>query len=153
MAVACGILFHHFWGTYSASIQLVFCEDPDAPLFHEVDRARGALAVLNADPALAGLSGATETSPVGGPLSTDKLWRIAEKCPAALVLTVDLAGVTFVEEQLRRHGLRIFPCGWDHCKRQCADESIGGTPHSVDSGPAFEVDVDASAAKQTAFSF
>ena len=71
MAKARGILFHHFWGTYSAGIQLLFCEDVDHP----------------------------------------------------------------------------FPT------KQCADESIGGTPHSVDCGPPFEIEIDAQAHKQTAFSF
>ena len=43
-----------------------------------------------------------------------------------------------IEAQLRKIGtLAIEPCGWRHCKDQCAGASIGGLPHSVDVGPAF----------------
>ncbi len=148
MAKARGILFHHFWGEYSAGIQLVFCEDPGAPLPHEVRAATDALALLNADPEIALLSGGTAAmNPIGGPLSTDRGWKLVEK-KAALTITVDSAGVDLIEKQLRRQGLIFEKCGWSHCEDQCAGQSIGGTPHSIDNGPLFEVDIDVMAARQ-----
>lgn len=148
MAKARGVLFHHFWGDYSAGIQLVFCEDVDSPRPHEVARARSAVSALNAESEIASLSGSTRTNPVGGPLPTDRGWQVAEKCPAAITITVDSAGVDLVERQLRRHGLVFSPCGFRHCGDQCADQSIGGTPHSCDRGPPFEVEVDCLAHRQ-----
>ena len=38
--------------------------------------------------------------------------------------------------------LTIDPCGWDHCRGQCADAEIDGLQHSVDVGPAFTLSVE-----------
>lgn len=125
-----GRLYHHFWGTYCADIVLSFCKDIETPDPHEITAAKEALALLSTEIAL------------------EKGFSVAPKCAGALVARVDGDGVKLVEKALRLHGLVFQPCGWKHCKDQCAEQRIDGLPHSMDVGPAFTVEFDAQAAKQ-----
>ena len=116
-ALARGVVLHRFHGEYSAEVQIVFASAAEAA------EARAGVAVAGVEWELCGMRSSPE----------DK---------RALACLVSSEALARIEEKFKLKGdLRIDPCAWGHCKDHCASQSIGGTPHSIDAGPRFTVEV------------
>ena len=115
-----GQLEHHFWGTYCATIILGFAD---------VASAADALPKM-------GAGWRHGTLKATGAPSRALVWHGSSDELRACKLV------------LAKHALKIAPCGFEHCKRQCSNAEIDGVPHSVDCGPAFSIVVEVTPGEQ-----
>lgn len=79
-------------------------------------------------------------------------WKLGRKSDRVLVASAKRDALDAIKAKFASPGfeLTIKPCGLDHCRRQCADASIDGLPHSIDVGPAFSLAVECDDPRQVA---